>query len=262
MKALIQRLSRARWTWRQPLTRVPNQAGRPVSDLFCWRKSPDWQTFFDLTDMPGLYEANGPGFSEATLVLFDANGCELKRDTLQAPRYRRSVVNVSSLVPDEEGVGTFCVIHERTPDVISSFGSHLTERGYVSYLYAEAPLRSYVHGNLDAVTHDGATIEMLGGTGLQRREYRLQHRLKAGVRYELAIVNPARCTQTVEITLSAAADGEKLENIKIKLSSGATYLFDVGPDGQDKWMGFRSLLVMARPLIFRFENGKMDVLHG
>jgi hypothetical protein len=262
MNAFIQRLRRASWTWRQPLTHVPSQPTAPVSDLFCWRKSQDWQTFFDLTDMPGLFEGGEGQGSEATIVLFDANGRELKRQTLLAPRYKRAVVDVTSLVPVDKGVGTFCIFHARTPSAVSALGSHLAERGYLSYRYCGGPLRSYVHGNLDAVSLNDGNLDMLGGVGLREREYRLQHQLKAEINYELAIVNPARSTQSIDIHILSASDNTQIKNENVKLSSRAIHLVSMGSEKLDRRVVLSSRLIMARPLVFRIHNQTMDVFHG
>ncbi len=59
--------------------------------------------------------------------------------------------------------GTFSIFHSHTPKEVTELGSFLTERGYVSYCYKGAPLRSYVHGNLDAIAQylDGK-MQLLG----------------------------------------------------------------------------------------------------
>ena len=51
IKLLIKKLKRGIWTYRQPLSLKPRNFTEPVSDLFVWRKSSIWQTFFDLYDI-------------------------------------------------------------------------------------------------------------------------------------------------------------------------------------------------------------------
>lgn len=53
---IIKRLKVAVWTWRQPLTKIPNDLNLPISDLFVWRSSSKWQTYFELIDIPSLFE--------------------------------------------------------------------------------------------------------------------------------------------------------------------------------------------------------------
>jgi hypothetical protein len=55
MRNFIARARRAIWTFKQPLAKIPKLMGVPVSDLFIWRNSDIWQTFFELTDISGLF---------------------------------------------------------------------------------------------------------------------------------------------------------------------------------------------------------------
>ena len=57
IQAQIARIRRALWTFRQPLTRKPEQLGVPVSDLFVWRNGAEWKTCFEPIDIPGLFHA-------------------------------------------------------------------------------------------------------------------------------------------------------------------------------------------------------------
>ena len=58
MKDFIKRLKKAPWSFKQPLTKMPKYLGTPVSDLFVWRNSKDWNTFFELTDIAGMFDDN------------------------------------------------------------------------------------------------------------------------------------------------------------------------------------------------------------
>jgi hypothetical protein len=267
MRSLLNRIRRAPWTYRQPLTALPRVAAAPVSDLFVWRRSGDWRTFFELTDMPGIYEES-TGTSkprEALLLVLDHNGMRIAETRLKAPLHERRIVDISGLVPGaDDAFGTFCVFHAHTPDAISALGSHLAERGYVSFSYRDAALRGYVHGNLDAVAlGPGASIELLGGSGVLHREYRLQHELRAPCEYELVIVNPNSASQQVECEILRLKDGVPLERLSASLQPGGSHVFRFSPAPQERARAiFRSRLVMARPLIFRLENQGMDVLHG
>lgn len=267
MTPLLQRLRRAPWTFRQPLTRVPQVAAAPVSDLFVWRRSDQWRTFFELTDMPGIYDENAAASTsrQALLQVFDRDGRQIAEKRVAAPLHGRQVVDVSGLVPGTgDAFGTFSVFHPRTPEAVSTLGSHLAERGYVSFAYRDAPLRGYVHGNLDAVAPQAdGSLQMLGGNGLINREYRLQHELRAPCEYELAIVNPSATVQRIECGILQLPDSAVIERMSATLAPGGAHVFRFAPaPGARARAVFRSRLVMARPLIFRFENQGMDVLHG
>lgn len=266
MRQLIARAKRAIWTYRQPLSRIPAVQAAPISDLFLWRKGDCWQTWFELTDAASLFDADAAQQSEAQarILLFDAAGREFDRHVVQAPRFKRLQVDISALAAGcEDEVGTFCVLHPATPPAVDRLGSNLVERGYVSYRYRDAPLRAYVHGNLDAVSMGvGGTLERLAGTSVLPREYRLQHEIAGPAAYEIALVNPSSRTQDIECEVLDAAHGRKVETLTATLPPGGCHLFEVIPGNLAKRVVIKSRLVMARPLIFRIENRKMDVLHG
>lgn len=265
MNAFTERVRRAAWTYKQPLTQVPALAGAPLSDLFLWRKGPDWQTRFELTDMAGMYEASDNVVHGKTrIMLFDASGNHIGQAEFEPPRYRRQQIDISELVKDtKDCVGTFAVFHSHTPTAVQLLGSHLAERGYVSYQYHNAPLRAYVHGNLDAAAlGEQQRLTLLAGCGPLSREYRLQHALLPGKRYDIGVVNPSPRSQTLLCDVFAVADGTRVDVLTAKLSAGACHLFSLQPSTETLRVVIRSRLVMARPLIFRFHDSTLDVLHG
>lgn len=266
MRKLIARAKRAIWTYRQPLSRVPSVQAAPISDLFLWKKGDCWQTWFELTDVAGLFDAGSAQQSGAqvSILLFDTAGREFARHVVQAPRFKRMQVDISALAAEcGDETGTFCVLHPATPPVVGQLGSNLVERGYVSYRYRNAPLRSYVHGNLDAISVGiEGKLERLAGASVLPREYRLQHELAGPAVYEIALVNPSIRTQDIAFEVLEADHGSKIETLTAILPPGGCHVFKVVPGNVAKRVVIKSHLVMARPLIFRIEDQKMDVLHG
>jgi hypothetical protein len=260
----IQRIRRAIWTWRQPLTHVPKLPNAPISDLFIWRSSPEWQTFFELIDILSLFEDDARP-RHVTLVIFDSRGRQISERKVDLRPYCRQTLDISSMVGRAQGeTGTFAVFHSTTPNGITKLGSFLAERGYVSYCYRDAPLRAYVHGNLDAVAQSAdGVLQLLGGTSFLRREYSLQHELQPGVDYELGMVNPTTATQRCTCQLVSVRSG-KMENVRmVNLPPGGIQLVPVRPDRSEPVrLVIQSHLVMARPLVFRIQNHKLDVFHG
>lgn len=153
MKQQIERARRALWTFRQPLTRIPRQKSATVSDLFMWRNSATWRTYFELIDVCGLFVDQSESRERAaTLLVFDHTGVLIHEGRMDLLPNRRRTIDLSTFTASSDSeYGTFCIFHSRTPEAVSSWGSFIAERGYVSYRYRDAPLRSYVHGNLDAV---------------------------------------------------------------------------------------------------------------
>lgn len=250
----------------QPLAHYPSQGGMPVSDLFVWRKGKDWETHFELTDMVGMYDEGSQSecARHVEVVLFDSQGSEIRRQSIASPLHRRNVLDISALVPDNAGeLGTFCVLHGGTPESMVALGSSLSERGYISFRYKQAPLRGYVHGNLNAASRlEDGRIERLAGSGLLEREFRLQHELQPGFEYEIGVVNPSRKAQNIRCDVLSVMDGRVVKTFSVRLPSGGCHAFPVKPDAASLRVVIRSRLVMARPLVFSFKDEKLAVLHG
>lgn len=262
----VARFRRALWTWKQPLTRRPVESAVPVSDLFVWRNSIEWQTSFELMDIPGLFPDRENGVNTtATLVIFDHDGRRLLTKSLAVVPGRRQTINLSAfLTPANGEIGTFAVFHSPSPLVLVSMGSFLAERGYVSYLYGDAPLRSYVHGNLDAIAQGADDkLQLLGCSSFLRREYRLQYELHHGVTYELGVVNPTPIGQSCVCKLISVHSGKIAGFQRLKLAPGGVQLAVFRIDKSEPVrLVIESHLVMGRPLVFRIQNHKLDVFHG
>ena len=262
----VERYRRALWTWRQPLTRRPMTPAVPISDLFVWRNSAEWATSFELIDIPGLFsDGDKDSDKHATVILFDQRGRQFLQKKLDLLPGRRQTIHLAEFLSEANGeMGTFAVFHSSSPPGLESIGSFLAERGYVSYRYRDAPLRAYVHGNLDAIAKgsDGE-LQLLGCSGFLRREYSLQHELQPGVVYELGIVNPTSKAQRCNCKLVSVRRGEIMENNMVNLLPGAIQLVPVRADKSEPVrLVIQSHLVMARPLVFRIQNLKLDVFHG
>ena len=265
MQHHIERLRRGLWILKQPLTQMPKPSGVPVSDLFVWRNSEDWKTFFELIDIPGLFvDHENTSERYVTLVFFDSDGILFLEKRLELVHNKRQTIDLSGFLSKSENpVGTFCVFHSYTPEVVIGLGSFITERGYVSYCYKKAPLRAYVHGNLDAIALQAdKSMQLLGTTSFRTREYRLQHELLGPALYEIVIVNPSSRDQRFSCQVFSTL-GEILDTQEIQLRPRGSYVFQVQiKQSQTARLTINSHLVMARPLVFGINNHKMDVFHG
>lgn len=262
----LERLRRAAWIIKQPLSRKPRLPGTPVSDLFVWRNSSDWSTFFELTDINGLFGDTTPHSGRyVTLFFFDKNGKRLFDRRVNLSGKQRQTIDISALLSEVfDSFGTFSVFHSVTPQVVSEQGSFIAERGYVSYRYKGAPLRTYVHGNLDAIAlGPDKTLEMLGSSGILSREYRLQHELSGPARYEIGMVNSSAFGLRLACKVFSSRNGETLDIQKARLSPRELHVFTIEvAQSQTARIVINSRLVMARPLVFHIHNQKLDVFHG
>lgn len=263
MRQHLERVRRGLWTFRQPLTHAPSSARASVSDLFVWRHSPQWHTHFELIDICGLFET-GDAPREARIFLFDQLGRQCGETRVPVPANTRRTFDLSELTARCGGeMGTFCVFHD-TPPAVAEWGSFLAERGYVSYRYRDAPLRSYAHGNLDAVAlNPDRGIQALGSGSFRAREYRLQHALTGPAVYEFALVNPTDHAQRVSCRIQSAHGAARVEALQATLAPLGCHVFRVEVDASRPARAvIESHLVMARPLVFRIQNGSADVFHG
>jgi hypothetical protein len=265
MQRHMERLRRAVWNFKQPLTLTP-KLGVPISDLFVWRNSAEWETFFELTDIPGLFADRAmPADRYVTLVFFDHRGTLFLEKRLDSGLHRRHTLELSQFISGAESAfGTFCVFHSHIPQAVTDLGSYVAERGYVSYRYLGAPLRAYVHGNLDAIALlPSQGLQLLGAHSFLTREYRLQHELRGPALYEIAVVNPSKRDQRISCRVLSLSSGEVLETQEIQLKPKGCHAFPVNVDpSQPVRVVMNSHLVMARPLVFRIHGQKMDVFHG
>lgn len=266
MQRHIERLRRAFWNFKQPLTLRPEVIGVPVSDLFVWRNSEEWETFFELMDIPSLFaDCENIPDRHVTIFFFGSNGALLLEKRLGVVPNQRHTLNISALIPKSAwAFGTFCVFHSHTPQVVTELGSYIAERGYVSYRYKAAHLRSYVHGNLDAIALlSNKRLQPLGGSSFRSREYRLQHALRGPALYEVGIVNPTLRLQRFSCRLLSTSSGEILaaQEACVKPQGCHVFLIQVEQTQQGRIV-INSHMVMARPLIFRIQGQGMDVFHG
>ncbi len=240
------------------------RANAPISDLFVWRSSPNWQTFFELIDISSLFEDEAfPRL--VTFLFFDGEGNRILERNVELQANSRQTLDISSIVGRDHGAtGTFAVFHFQAPAALTQLGSFLAERGYVSYCYLAAPLRAYVHGNFDAVAQksDGG-LQYLGGTSFLLRQYSLQHKLIPGVVYEIGLVNPTSITKVFTCKLISVPTGRIIGQHVHNVLPGGVQLVSV-PLGESVSVRLviESRLVMARPIVFRIQNLKLDVFHG
>ena len=266
MQRQIERLRRGLWVFRQPLTHEPPAPGAPVSDLFVWRNSGAWQTLFELTDVFGLFDDRDEDSGRhATFYFFDSDGALFFEKRIDLIPRRRQTIDLSELIEGARGeMGTFCVFHSHTPRAVTDLGSYLAERGYVSYRYRGAPLRAYVHGNLDAISLGADNrMQLLGSGSLLPREYRLQHEIAGPALYEIAVVNPSTGAKSISCQRVSTRDGKTLDVQTVKLKPRACHLFPIqAEDPPSCRIVIVGRLVMARPVVFRTSEQALDVFHG
>ena len=221
---------------------------------------------FELIDIPRLFvDSEGDESTVVKLVFFDSSGQQfLSEEIVVLPAIRQTINLASYLRGANEEIGTFAVFHKSVPLAITSMGSYLAERGYVSYRYQGAPLRSYVHGNLDAIAQNtDGQLQVLGGSSFFQRQYRMQFELTPGSQYQLCIVNPTASEQKCVGRLVSIDGGRTLCSHPFKLAPGGVHELTFQNEVKEHArVIIESHIIMARPLVFNIQNFKMDVFHG
>lgn len=263
MISCLNSLRLASWKIFQPLVAVPASVDSVISDLFVWRTSSSFKTYFELTSIPSLFDPHAISEQDVTIFFFDAFGQLISQTNLSIPPHTRQTLDIACYLPNGSGsLGTFAVFHSHTPNFVRSLGSFVSERGYVGYSYNSSTIVSYVHGNFDTIAYSAdSSLEMLGSQSFRSRSYMLQHLLAPSFDYEIAIVNPTNSSQTVccdVLTLT----GCLIQTLTVSLQSRALHLFRISPTQEKIKVVLHSKLVMARPLVFRSSDAGLDVFHG
>jgi len=257
---LIRKAKKAPWVLGQKLTQTPSNPHAVISDLFVWRCDQDWNTYFELLDLVSLFGERGQ--HQVAVVFFDDEGGQFYRQPVDLIGLHRQVLDVSKILSALEclpsNYGTFCVFHQQSPSEVLNSEVFLTERGYISYQYKNAPLRSYVHGNLDAIDD---SLTPLSGSSLLNRTYNLQYLLEPGKQYEVVLTNASGSDKKVVFKI-ISFDRKTHMNRRITLKSKQAFVLPVkGLPGSSRLI-IKSKMIMARPAVFCFDGGNMDVSHG
>ena len=267
IKKIYKKLKRGLWTFKQPLAARPKSLNNPVSDLFVWRKSSKWQTYFDLYDIGSFYsEIPSKREVNAKIIFYNQSGFKINEHTVNLNPNQNRCIEISSFIKGEkETFGTFAVFHSNIPSIFIEHKSYLTERGFVSYKYNNNELRHYVHGNSDAISISDNLSYLLGVSSFLKREYKLQFNLDDTEKYEFILINYTNKHQEVMLTFLDEATNKVINVKKYSINPNGCCLShsDSNHIGNSRLV-ISSNLVMARPFVFRYGVNKnfFDVFHG
>ena len=256
----VKKVKKVPWVLGQELTKKPVNPQSVISDLFVWRCSKDLDTYFELIDIAALFGDDNQHYID--IVFFDEIGNEFYRQLIELNMLCRQVLNISNLLSKLDNIpgdyGTFAVFHQQTPSGVLEIASFIAERGYLSYQYKKAPLRSYVHGNLDAIDD---TLTPLSSSSFLNRKYNLQYLLNPNKSYEIALVNTSSSNKKVKFNI-VSFSGKIQMTESVVLKSKQIFLLSVKNLLTLSRLSIQSKMIMARPVLFSFHGDEMDVLHG
>ena len=109
------------------------------------------------------------------------------------------------------------------------------------------------------VIDDG--LALLSGSSFLNRQYNLQYLLEMGKAYEIALVNTSSKNKKVEFKVVDFNDSVLMEKC-ITLKPKQVFILPIKDVPNPGQLVIKSKIIMARPVVFCFDNDKMDVFHG
>ena len=243
------------------ITKIPSNKFDVISDLFPLRIEDNWNSHFELLNVPRLISFKNNLFykNEIEFYFFDSKGSFLNRYKTSMNKEFKITIDLKKIA-NNLGIftdGTFAVFHKNKIDSLSNSKSFITDRGYVGYENLKfGPIKGYVHGNFDAISK-GHDLKLLGVTSFFNKDYNIQYEFSPNSTYELFWVNTSKSVVKIKITTSVISD--KNDYIIIKPGGIKSYVFKTSNTSKLK---ITSRLNMARPVIFRYMKNSFDVFHG
>ncbi len=260
MLSFLEKVKKTPWILGQSLTKKPVNPKSAISDLFIWRYNKNWNTYFELLDLASLF--GDKDRHQVEIIFFNNKGEKFHQESIELSGLCRQVLDISKLLSALKQLpsdyGTFCIFHKKVPHSVLKFQSFITERGYISYQYKNAPLRSYVHGNLDAIDDK---LTPLGGSSLFNRQYNLQYLLTPDKKYELALINASSINKKIKFKIVEFNNSVQIKE-SITLVPKQVFVFPIKDLSNPIRLIVESKMIMARPVVFCFSNNNMDVFHG
>ena len=106
-------------------------------------------------------------------------------------------------------------------------------------------------------------FELLGVNSFLKRKFQLQYVNEGAGFTELFLVNPTRDPKQIDFEFFTPHGMRVGDLVSINISPGGIQGMSRQIDSKGPvYAVIRSKLVMARPLVFTFDNAKMDVFHG
>jgi hypothetical protein len=260
MHNFLRKVKKSPWVLGQALTKKPINPQSAISDLFIWRYNKNWNTYFELLDLASLFGEKD--LHQADIVFFNNNGEKFHQQSIELSGLCRQVLDISRLLSALKQLpsdyGTFCIFHKKVPHSVLKLRSFIAERGYISYQYKNAPLRSYVHGNLDAIDD---SLTPLGGSSFLNRQYNLQYLLMPDKKYELALINASSINKKIKFKIVEFNNSVQIKE-SITLRPKQVFVFPIKDLSNPIRLIVESKMIMARPVVFCFSDNNMDVFHG
>lgn len=238
------------------------------SDLFFWKCSNEWETFFNIYHLGPIISPNFKESYNGIIEFYDKNGNIIHRSTIKLKYGKNNLLTLNKLLINldlKDTYGTFSVFHD-VPN--NSFYKQnkicIAERGAVSYRKKNdgSLLRSYVHGNINASAMNIKTKNSRV-VGLEQKKifkYRFQLNLDDAVKSEIILINFLSRAASVKIFTYYDKKKKLIRENVISPRGCSTLFFDESK--KNNIIEIESKINFLRPLLFKYYNHHFDVLHG
>jgi|TARA_B100001173_G_scaffold312323_1_gene332955 hypothetical protein len=246
------------------LTKRPNQ-GHVISDLFLMRIEDDWETFFECIQINKILNPiKDPQNNSVKIYFHNSQGEFIGEKTLSLNEDHKITLNINEIA-NEIGINrdaTFTLFHSNNTKWLSEFNSFTGDRGYTGYYnLKKGSIKSFIHGNLDAISYSNNKIKLLGNYSFTYKNYIVQHLFDSNFIYELFWVNSTNSKQKFTI-IEIKASGEKSTSFIINPKGILKFIKKIDEARLNSQIIIKSKLYLARPMIFKIMPDSFDVFHG
>jgi hypothetical protein len=236
-----------------------------ISDLIPWRCDNEWNTRFDVLNIPSLVFPEDSPKDKTLLVIFDADGMEIKRIENTLEPFRVKNIIFDEILDDHRGYGTFaCFHHAPTIDPNMLNGSFFIDRQYVGFKRYGEPLWSFAHGNVTALTHRPGARKFgcLTTRPKDGAVYRPQIHFNDCDKFELVYVNST--LRKVDISVKFLNEDRKdILSLQEKISPAGIKVFEYNNKGRKcVSIEHKGSIELWRPIVFKYYSTHFDVLHS
>ena len=243
----------------------PWTADLALSDLIPWRCDDEWNTRFDIMNLPSLVFPDEQPTDHTLFVVFDSEGNEIKRIKNTLEPYQSISIHFDEILDGKSSGGTFACFHH-APAIDESLlnGSYFIDRQYVSFKRQGEPLWSFAHGNVTALTHrPGAdNFGCLTTKPKNWATYRPQIHFDDCEKFEVVYANPTLRTASVGLTFmdnNLNKIGSAQETIP---PAGVRVIEYLNSNRDCVRIEHSGSIEFWRPIIFKYYSTHFDVLHS
>lgn len=248
-----------------PLFLRPLRKKEAISDLFYWRVDDNWETQYDLMNIPSLVFPNKGLVDQITMVFFDSQGLEISREQIELNPFESKKVLLRDFLKGDSRQGTFSCFHStKGGEEIQEMQSYFNDRQYVSYSWTNDTFWNYVHGNIYCLSKPPKENNIRSVVSEQStiKTYRPQLRLDDCNKFEVIYVNPLGKPLNILVQVF----GENWQEVDRRvgvLPPRGLELFEF--EDQSRSIVFlenRSRIGLLRPIVFKYYKSYFDVLHA